>query len=422
MGQHVSGRLTAAEVRTAPVGKVADGLGLWLHVLKNGTRRWFLRYQSPIGGWRRELGIGVYPKVTLAAARAEAARLRGLIEQGIDPLTPEPEPEAPPPVRTFTQAAAQFIRSHRRAWSNRQHAREWVSTIRRFARPVIGHLSVSEIETEHVLSVLRPIWHTRTETALRLRGRIERILNQEKALKNRTGENPAAWRGHLENLLPAPRKIATVAHRPALPWVECPGFMRELRQIPGVSSLALQWLVRTASRASEVTGARWSEVDRESRVWTIPGVRMKARKPHQVPLTDECLAILDQLPRLAGSDWLFPSTHAGKHISSMAMLYVMRRMGHGVNGDQSASVPHGFRSSFRDWAGESQPFPRELVELCLAHATEGQVELAYRRGNMVDKRRKVMEAWSAYLDRPPAQVVQLHPHHPATTEARTATA
>ncbi len=404
MGQHVSGRLTAAGVRTAPVGKYCDGLGLWLQVQKNGARRWFLRYQSPVGDWRREAGIGTYPEVTLAAARTEAARLRGLIAAGTDPLIP-PEPETPPVIRTFTQAAAQFVRAHRRGWTNRQHAREWVSTIRRFARPILGHMAVSEIDTEHVLRVLQPIWYSRTQTALRLRGRIERILSQEKALKNRTGENPAAWRGHLENLLPAPSKIATVTHRPALPWELAPGFMRELRQVPGIASLALQFLMRTASRAGEVTGARWSEIDREARVWTIPASRMKARKPHQVPLTAACLAILDQLPRLAQQDWVFPSAHTGKHITSISMVAVMRRLGHGAHGDQSNAVPHGFRSCFRDWAGESQPFPRELVEACLAHATEGQVELAYRRGNQMAKRQKVLEAWGDFLDRPPAAVI-----------------
>jgi integrase len=420
MAKHVLGRLTEAQVRSAPAGKHCDGGGLWLEVKATGKRRWFLRYQY--GTLRREAGIGPYPEVTREAARAEAGRLRALLSEGIDPLAPLPEPEVAPPVRTFTTAAAQFIRQHRRAWSNPKHARQWTSTLKTYARPVIGALPVDQIQTQHILTILQPLWLTRTETAKRLQGRIERVLDQETALKHRSGDNPARWRGHLQALLPPPNMVKRVRHQPALPWEEVPAFMQELRQYPGVPAAALEWLIRTATRTGETLGARWREIDRQAGTWTIPAERMKGRRQHQVPLTPEMVVILDRLPRLAGSDWLFPSVQVGKHIGSRSLLRVMLEMGHGKGGGKSASVPHGFRSTFRDWCGETQAFAREVVEECLAHVNPNRVEAAYRRGSMLQKRLAVMTAWSQYLDRPPAQVIILHPDHPAITEARAATA
>lgn len=416
MARHVQYRLTEAQVRSAPAGKHCDGGGLWLEVKATGARRWFLRYQ--VGTLRREAGIGPYPEVTREAARAEAGRLRALLSEGIDPLAPAPEPEAAPPVRTFTTAAAAFIRQHRRAWSNPKHARQWVSTLKTYARPVIGALPVDQVQTSHILTILKPLWLTRTATAKRLQGRIERVLDQETALKHRSGDNPARWRGHLQALLPAPRRIATTTHHPALPWELAPAFMRELRQYPGVPAAALEWLIRTTTRTGETLGARWSEIDREAGVWTIPAERMKGRREHQVPLTPEMVAILDRLPRLSGSDWLFPSVRVGRHISDRALLLFMLKMGHGKGGDKSDAVPHGWRSTFRDWCGETQPFPREVVEECLAHVNPNKVEAAYRRGSMIQKRLAVMAGWNQFLDRPPAQVITLHPHHPVITEAR----
>ena len=423
MARHVQYRLTEAQVRSAPAGKPGDGGGLWLEVKATGARRWFLRYQ--VGTLRREAGIGPYPEVTREAARAEAGRLRALLSEGIDPLAPAPEPEAgpeSPPVRTFTAAAAAFIRQHRRAWSNPKHARQWVSTLKSYARPVIGALPVDQIQTQHILTILKPLWLDKTETAKRLQGRIERVLDQETALKHRSGDNPARWRGHLQALLPPPNKVKRVRHQPALPWEEVPAFMRELAERTSISALALQWLIRTCTRTDETLGATWSEIDRQAGTWTIPAARMKGRRQHQVPLTPEMLAILDRLPRLAGSDWLFPSIQVGKRMSNMALLQMMRGMGHGVGGEKSEAVPHGFRSTFRDWCGETQAFAREVVEECLAHVNPNKVEAAYRRGSMLQKRLAVMTAWSQYLDKPPAQVITLHPDRPATSEARTATA
>ncbi len=417
-------RYNAAQVKALGVGRHCDGGGLFHEVKASGARRWFLRYQ--IDGVRRDAGIGPYPQVSLAAARTEAARLRAIIASGIDPLAapePEPAPPAGPVVPTFTQAAAQYVRQHRRGWSNPKHARQWVSTLKTYARPVIGTMPVDQIQTQHILEIIRPLWLTRTETAKRLQGRIERIIDAQTALKHRTGDNPARWRAHLDTLLPPPRKVQTVKHQPALPWEEVPAFMRELSQREAsVSRMALEWLIRTCTRTDETLGARWSEIDREAGVWTIPPERMKARRPHQVPLPPQCLEILDRLPRMAGSDWLFPSTHHGKRLCNMALLQMMRGMGHGVGGEKSEAVPHGFRSTFRDWCGETQAFAREVVEECLAHVNPNKVEAAYRRGSMLQKRLAVMTAWSQYLDKPPAQVITLHPDRPATTEARTATA
>jgi len=374
-----------------------------------------------VGKLRGGAGAGPDPEVTREAARAEAGRLRALLSEGIDPLAPPPEPEAgpeAPPIRTFTTAAAQFIRQHRRAWSNPKHARQWVSTLKSYARPVIGNLPVDQVQTQHILTILQPLWLTRTETAKRLQGRIERVLDQETALKHRSGDNPARWRGHLQALLPPPNKVKRVRHQPALPWEEVPAFMRALAERTSISALALQWLIRTCTRTDETLGATWSEIDRQAGVWTIPAARMKGRRQHQVPLTPEMVVILDRLPRLAGSDWLFPSVQVGKRLSNMALLQMMRGMGHGVGGDKSEAVPHGFRSTFRDWCGETQAFPREVVEECLAHVNPNKVEAAYRRGSMLQKRLAVMTAWNEYLDKPPAQVITLHPDRPATHEAR----
>lgn len=419
MARHVYFRLTEAQVRSAPVGKHCDGGGLWLEVKATGARRWFLRYQ--VGTLRREAGIGPYPAVTREAARAEASRLRALLSQGIDPLAPAPEagPEAPP-IRTFTTAAAAFIRQHRRAWSNPKYARQWVSTLKTYARPVIGTLAVDQIQTQHILTILKPLWLDKTETAKRLQGRIERVLDQEAALKHRSGDNPARWRGHLQALLPPPNKVKRIRHQPALPWEEAPAFMRELAERSSISALALEWMIRSCTRTNETLGATWSEIDRQAGTWTIPPERMKGRRQHQVPLTPQMVVILDRLPRLAGSDVLFPSIQVGKRLSNMALLMLMRGMGHGVGGDKSEAVPHGFRSTFRDWCGETQAFAREVVEECLAHVNPNKVEAAYRRGSMLQKRLAVMTAWNQYLDRPPAQVITLHPDRPATTEARTA--
>ena len=399
------GNLTAKFCDSAAVGTHEDGDGLRLVVSPRG-RRWLLRIT--VKGKRREIGLGSYgkqpPGVSLAEARRAVSELRGKVAAGLDPFAPDTPPPTTP---TFTQAAARYIRQHRRGWSNRKHARQWVSTLKTYARPVIGKMTVDTIKTEDVLSVLSGIWTDKNETAKRVQGRIENILDAEAALGHRHGDNPARWRGHLQRLLPAPRKVQKVRHQPAMPWAEVPAFIAEVAEHTGISALALQWLVRTCTRTDETLGATWSEIDRSAKLWTIPAHRMKARRPHEVPLTDACLALLDKLPRMAGSDWLFPSVQQGKRMSNMSLLQLMRGMGHGVGGNKSDYVPHGFRSSFRQWAGETTPHPREVIEHCLAHAVEDATERAYQRSTLLLKRRKVMEDWNDYLDRPPAKIIHL---------------
>lgn len=419
MAKHHAQRMTLGQVKDAGPGKHCDGGGLWLEVKATGTKRWFYRYT--IGQTRREYGIGTYPKVSTDAARAEAARLRAIISQGRDPLAPEPAPEPDAVVPTFTQAAARFIRQHRHGWSNRKHTHQWIATLKKYAVPVIGHLPVDAITTSHLLTILSPIWVTRTDTAKRVQGRIERILDAATAHGHRHGDNPARWRGHLSSLLPQPRKVTRIRHQPALPWEAVPAFILELRTHEGLSALALQWLIRTGTRTSETLGATWGEIDRATMTWTIPAARMKSRREHVVPLPSQCLNILDSLPRLARSEYLFPSINkTGTHLCTMALLMLMRGMGHGVGGDKTDSVPHGFRSSFRDWCGETQAFPREVVEECLAHVNTDRTEAAYRRGNMLAKRRLVMAAWSDFLDKPPAKVIALHPAAVPEDQAATA--
>jgi integrase len=407
-------KLSARAVATATPGKYSDGAGLWLEVKPNGSRRWFFR--CTIDGKRREPGLGTYPDVALALARKKAAALRALVAQGLDPLNLPPDPERVV-VPTFVEAAARYIRTNRRGWSNLKHARQWAATLRTYAKPILGHLPVDQIDTPHILQVLTPIWQKKTETAKRVQGRIENILDWASAHKYRTGPNPAAWRGNLAQILPRPAKVATVRHQPALPWGEMPDFMRDLARSGSISALALEFLIRTTTRTQEVLGATWAEINLDTAIWHIGASRMKARRAHDIPLTAACLALLAKVPRLPGNPYVFPGSRPGRSLSNMALLQVMRGMGHGVNGERSASVVHGFRSSFRDWAGETTPHPRDVVEMQLAHVIENQTEAAYRRGNMLTKRLKLLEDWNTYLDRPAAKIVPIRPATQATASA-----
>jgi integrase len=401
--EHDMGNLTARSAATAKPGRHSDGEGLILAVSKTGSRSWYLRFQ--LNGKRRDMALGSMADVSLAEARTKAAEARKLVRAGIDPIEHRKVEEAVIP--TFTSAAAQYIRSHRHGWSNRKHARQWVSTLKTYARPVIGSKPVDSITTDDIEAVLKPIWTSKTETAKRLQGRIENILDWATAKKHRQGENPARWRGHLDHLLPAPSKVQRVEHHPAMPWQAVPALMVELRGSPSISSSALQFAILTACRTSEVIGAQWSEVDIASAVWTIPGTRMKAGKEHRVPLTEPMLEILRALPRIEANPFVFPGARHGRPLSNMALLQLMRGMGHGVNGDRSQAVPHGFRSSFKDWAGETTPHAREVVEGALAHSNPNKVEAAYQRGTFFEKRRRLMSDWSSFCTRPPAEVIDL---------------
>lgn len=389
------GKLTARFVQTAEPGKHEDGEGLRLVVSPTGGKKWVLRIT--VAGKRKEMGLGGYPDTSLLQARTKAADARRLVALGSNPIEARRQvADEQARVPTFTTVAAAYIRAHRRGWSNPKHARQWVATLKTYARPVIGAKPVDQISTEDILQILQPIWTTRTETAKRVQGRVENILDFATARKWRTGQNPAKWDGHLDTLLPAPRKVAPVQHHPAMPYTELPDFMQELRANTSLSSKALQLLILTATRTSEVLLATWNEVDLEARVWTVPAVRMKAGQEHRVPLSDAAMSVLTSLPRVAGSAWLFPGARAGRPLSGMALLMLMRGMGYGVGGDRGAYVPHGFRSSFRDWAGEVSSFPRDVCEMALAHAVENKVEAAYRRGDLFAKRAAMMEQWAGW--------------------------
>lgn len=386
------------------VGGVA---GLYLYVSETGARSWVLR--ALVGGKRRHMGLGGFPDVPMAQAREKARAAREAISQGVDPI--QQRRSAASQLRanalkekTFQQAAEAFIDAHGEAWKSDKHRSQWASTLETYAYPVIGALSVRDVGQAHVLSVLEPIWKTKTETASRLRGRIESVLDWAAARQLRGDANPARWKGHLDKLLAAPTKLKRVAHHRALPVDAMPKFMSQLRQRSGTAARALEFLVLCASRSGEVRGATWGEIDLDTRVWTIPAARMKAGREHRVPLSQTALALLKSLPRHQDVELIFPAPRGGP-MSDMTLTALMRRM----NAD---AVPHGFRSSFRDWAGERTNYPREIAEQALAHTLESKVEAAYRRGDALDKRRAMMNDWSAFLAAQPSSLTS-HSEHAA---------
>jgi len=386
--------LSSRKVDTAGPGKYEDGGGLRLVVSKTGAKKWVLRFT--ISGRRREMGLGSYPDVVLALARDKASAARLLAADGIDPIdTRQSEPEQIP---TFTTCAARYIRSHRKSWRNAKHARQWVSTLKAYARPVIGSKRVDSIQTEDILKILSPIWAQKTETAKRVQGRMENILDFAAAHKYRDALNPARWRGHLDKLLPKPSRVKKVVHHPAMPYPDTPALMLELAQKGSISAAALRFLILTATRTGEVLNAQWSEIDQKEAIWTIPAERMKSQREHRVPLSAQALGVLNKLPRVKSNPYVFPGSRHQRPLSSMAMLQLMRGMGFGANGKRGNYVPHGFRSSFRDWSGEVSPFPRDVAEMALAHVIENKVEAAYRRGDLFAKRRQMMQEWADYLD------------------------
>lgn len=380
--------LTARKVETAGPGRHVDGRGLMLVVKQSGARSWVLRYQ--LNGRRRDMGLGPFPEVTLARAREKALEARRQLVEGADPLACRPTKPL-----TFRQAAQELVESKRAGWRNAKHAAQWTSTLETYAFPKLGDLDVRTIETSHVLDVLKPIWKAKSETASRVRQRIEAVLDYATAKGHRTAQNPARWRGHLQNLLPKPSAVRAVKHHSALEWRELPAFMRELAGREGVSARTLHFLILTAARSGEVRGMRWAEIDRETGVWTVPPDRMKAGKEHRVPLN---AAAMDLLGETGPPDALvFPSPFdPRKRMSDMTLTAVLRKMG---RGDITA---HGFRSTFRDWAGETTAFPREVIEAALAHRLKDKAEAAYARGDLFTKRRELMAAWAAFALEPGA--------------------
>ena len=401
--------LTVRAVETKKPGKYADGgrSGLWLNVSPTGARRWFVRVV--IDGKRREMSLGTYPLTSLADAREKALDAQKLARRGQDPIKTRNQNEIrKTSTPTFTSCAAKFIRSHRRGWRNKKHARQWVSTLKTYARPTIGNVPVDRVETEEILAILTPLWTQKTETAKRVQGRIENILDFAAARKWREPINPARWRGHLDKLLPKPSKVTKVQHFPAMDFKSVPAFMTELEVNESFSSLALQLLILTATRTSEVLRATWTEFDLESSVWTLAPERMKGAREHKVPLSNSAMTILSNLPRIEGNPFVFPGARHGRPLSNMALLQLMRGMGYGAGGNRGAFVPHGFRSSFRDWSGEVSSFPRDIAEMALAHAIKDKTEAAYRRGDLLNKRRLMMQEWADWCTKPKDKIVPVN--------------
>ncbi len=385
------------------VGGVA---GLALQVLPGGGRTWVLR--AMMGGRRRDMGLGGFPDVPLADARSAARRARERIRVGVDPI--DEGRAATNALRanqarsvTFKQAALDYLAAHEDGWRNKKHAQRWRNTLATYAFPHVGTVQVSDVELPHVLAILEPIWRGKTETATRLRGRLEQVLDWATARGYRSGLNPARWRGHLDKLLVRPSKIVRIEHRAALPVAELGGFMKALREATGIGARALEFAVLTAARSGEVRGATWSEIDLKAATWTVPADRMQMGREHRVPLPAAAVTLLKALPRIVGSDLVFPAPRGGQ-LSDMTLTAVVRRM-------KVAAVPRGFRSTFRDWASEHTNYPRDAAELALAHAIGDKVEAAYRRGDLFEKRRRMMSDWAAFCAKsvPTGAVVSFSP-------------
>jgi integrase len=402
-------KLNAARLRTlTKPGTYGDGGALYLQVRGPENRSWLYRFK--LHGKAHLMGLGTVDDVSLAEARDAAAAARKLVKQGVNPIDQRRAARAEGAAQasvTFTQVAEAYIAAHERSWRNAKHRQQWRNTLDTYADPILGKLSVAQVKVGDVMRVLEPLWHAKTETASRLRGRIEAVLDYATARGWRAGENPARWRGHLDNLLPARSKVARVEHHAALPWREIGAFMAALAEEEGISALALRLAILTAARTGEVIGARWSEFDVGNAVWTVPASRMKAAREHRVPLSEGALAMLREMAKLRTNPkvdgFVFPGGKPGKPLSSMALLMLLRRMGRG------GLTAHGFRSTFRDWCAEATNYPREIAEAALAHTLRDKTEAAYQRGDLMEKRRRLMADWAAYCARraPAGQVVPL---------------
>lgn len=409
---------TLAVTRASARGYYPDGGGLYLRVSTSGTKSWVYRYTT--AGCTHDVGLGSANDFTLAEARERARECRQQRARGADPLGERRAAEAEEKLEavkviSFKECAEKYMAAHEAGWKNPKHAAQWHSTLENYAYPILGDLTVSEIDTTLVMKVLEQeiepgvtLWASRPETASRLRGRIEAVLDWAKARGYRSGENPARWKGHLSNLLASRKRLRSIQHHPALPYDELPAFIEKLRNESGTPSRALELVILTAVRTSELLGARWSEIDLDAKVWTIPAERMKGRREgereHRVPLSPRAIEILGALPR--EGELVFPGERAGRPLSNMAMLKVLARMGH-----DNVTV-HGFRSTFRDWAAERTNFPNHVVEMALAHVVADKVEAAYRRGELFEKRRRLMDAWASYAGSPvKGQVIELKRGH-----------
>ena len=380
-------RLNARAVATiSKRGRHADGGGLYLSISPNGGRRWVFLYRWH--GKPTEIGFGSARDVTLARARELASQARANLAEGVNPK----DARRPSGGATFGECADRVIEAMRPSWRNGKHAAQWEMTLREYAAP-LRRLPVERITTDDVLSVLKPLWNDKAETATRLRGRIERVLDAAKAQGLRGGENPARWRGHFDQLLPKRQRL-TRGHHAAMRYVDVPGFTADLQSRQAMAALALEFAILTAARSGEVLGARWEEFDLDRAVWTVPAERMKGGREHRVPLSRRALKIVKAMFEARNGDFVFADQITSKPLSATALSKLLRRMK-----IENATV-HGFRSAFRDWAAECTNFSNEACEAALAHTVENKVEAAYRRGDLFDKRRKLMEAWAAYCATP----------------------
>jgi integrase len=392
--------LTAMAIaKIARPGRHSVGNGVYLQITGRG-RSWVFRYERAYEGKRRgrHVGLGPCALVSLAEARAKGLELRRLLTNGVDPLdykraVRQQALEAAAREVTFRECAERYIAAHETGWRNAVHRKQWRATLVADVYPMIGELAVASVGTTLVVKVLEAVWTTKPQTAWRVRGRIESILDWAKARGHREGENPARWRGHLDHLLPHPSRVARVKHHASLPSAEIPEFMRGLRGREGIVARALEFTVLTAARLGEVLGARWSEIAGE--VWTVPATRMKGGREHRVPLSDPAVQLIEALPRT--SSHIFPGEHSGSRIPNNATWKLLRRMG------RADITVHGFRSSFRDWAAETTAHPNHVVEMALAHALGNAVEAAYRRGDLFEKRCRLMEDWAKYCGTPVAR-------------------
>jgi integrase len=397
-------RITALFVKhiTRP-GKYPDGGNLYLQVRKTTrkidtgavTKSWLFRYSR--FGKDTWLGLGPCPDVTLAEARDLATRERRKMRQGIDPLNDKHARQiaartAYENMLSFAECAALYVESQAPGWSNPKHIEQWRNTLKNLAGPVIGHLPVDQIDTASVVRCIEPIWTTKTETASRLRGRIEAVLDWAAVRGYRQGDNPARWRGHLDKLLPRPSQVVRVKHHAALPYSEVGAFTQELRKEKGIASRALEFTILTAARTNEVIQAQWSEIDLDHKIWHVPAERMKSKRSHRVPLSPAAVTVLEAV-KGSGRIYVFPGHKRNSHLSNAAMMKVLKRL------ERTGITVHGFRSTFRDWCAESTNYPAHVAEMALAHALRDKTEAAYRRGDLLGKRTRLMVDWAKYCSK-----------------------
>jgi integrase len=389
-------RPSPLSLRRTPTGMHPDGGGLYLHVNKDGARSWIFRYMRHRRA--REMGLGPLHTIPLKDARQRATECRRLLLDGIDPIdarNAQRQQEQATAARevSFEDDAKAYVEAHKAGWKNKKHVDQWTNTLTAYVYPVFGKIPARLVETPLVVKALQPIWTTKPETATRVRGRIENILDWAKAIGHRDGENPARWRGHLENLLPRRDKVRKVKHHPAMAFDDLSGFIAALTERPATAARALEFTILTAARTEEVLGARRREIDRAKKLWAVPEGRMKGSTEHRVPLSDAAINVLDKVGCFAGDPdgYIFPGIKRGRPLSNMAMLNLLqKRMGR-----QELTV-HGFRSSFSDWTSERTNFAPEVREMALSHAIDNKVEAAYRRGELLEKRRELMDAWARF--------------------------